>query len=286
MLLRFTKMQGLGNDFVVLDLITQRFNLQQRHIAKIADRHFGIGCDQVLAVEVPLSPDVDFRYRIFNADGSEVEQCGNGARCFAKFVRDKKLTAQRLIKVATSSGVIELEIIDNNQVRVNMGSPILNPDSVPFLVTNTAENSSYDDSNDNTYVIETNGKYHEIGVVSLGNPHAVIAVENVRTADVSTIGPAIEKHPQFPQQVNVGFMQVISPSEIHLRVHERAAGETLACGSGACAAVVSGHLRGLLNDNVRVHLPGGELDIEWRGRGHPVMMTGPATSVYEGQLLL
>ncbi|MFT7129401.1 MAG: diaminopimelate epimerase, partial [Gammaproteobacteria bacterium] len=242
MLLRFTKMQGLGNDFVVLDLITQRFNLQRRHILKIADRHFGIGCDQVLAVEVPLDPDVDFRYRIFNADGSEVEQCGNGARCFAKFVRDKKLTAKKLIKVSTSSGIIELEIAANNQIKVNMGPPVLEPENIPFHVAESSETSTSNDPRTNTYVIENNGEKCEIGVVSLGNPHAVIIVDNVQTADVATLGPAVETHSQFPQQVNVGFMQIVNRTEIHLRVHERGTGETLACGSGACAAVVSGHL--------------------------------------------
>ncbi|MFT5690695.1 MAG: diaminopimelate epimerase [Oceanicoccus sp.] len=286
MLLRFTKMQGLGNDFVVLDLITQRFNLQRRHILKIADRHFGIGCDQVLAVEVPLDPDVDFRYRIFNADGSEVEQCGNGARCFAKFVRDKKLTAKKLIKVSTSSGIIELEIAANNQIKVNMGPPVLEPENIPFHVAESSETSTSNDPRTNTYVIENNGEKCEIGVVSLGNPHAVIIVDNVQTADVATLGPAVETHSQFPQQVNVGFMQIVNRTEIHLRVHERGTGETLACGSGACAAVVSGHLRGLLDDKVRVHLPGGDLDIEWQGFGQPVMMTGPAASVFEGQILL
>lgn len=286
MLLRFTKMQGLGNDFVVLDLITQRFNLQRRHILKIADRHFGIGCDQVLAVEVPLDPDVDFRYRIFNADGSEVEQCGNGARCFAKFVGDKKLTAKKLIRVATSSGIIELEIVANNDVKVNMGPPILEPENIPFSVTENPERSLVNDPRTNTYVIENNGEKYEIGVVSLGNPHAVIIVDNVQTADVATLGPMVETHSQFPQQVNVGFMQIVNRGEIHLRVHERGSGETLACGSGACAAVVSGHLRGLLDDRVRVHLPGGDLDIEWQGFEQPVMMTGPATSVFEGHILL
>jgi diaminopimelate epimerase len=286
MLLRFTKMQGLGNDFVVLDLITQRFNLQRRHILTIADRHFGIGCDQVLAVDVPLDPDVDFRYRIFNADGSEVEQCGNGARCFAKFVRDKKLTAKKLIRVATSNGIIELEVVTNNEIRVNMGAPILEPENIPFSVAENPQNCVADNPHTNTYSIEVDGEKREFGVVSMGNPHAVMVVDNVQTADVATLGPAVETHSRFPQQVNVGFMQIVNRSEIHLRVHERGTGETLACGSGACAAVTSGHLRGLLDDKVRVHLPGGDLDIEWQGFGQPVMMTGPATSVFEGQILL
>lgn len=282
MLLRFTKMHGLGNDFVVFDLITQRFNLQPRHIRKIADRHFGVGCDQVLAVEVPNSPEVDFRYRIFNADGSEVEQCGNGARCFAKFVRDKKLTGKDLIHVETNAGVIELSMIENNLVRVDMGKPILDLKRIPFV----AENHHLSPAHSHTYSIEAEGQVCEIGVVSMGNPHAVMAVDDIKTAAVNKLGPALELHSQFPKQVNVGFMQIINRREIHLRVHERGVGETLACGSGACAAVVSGQLRGLLDEQVEVHLPGGDLRISWRGEGHPVMMTGPATSVFEGQMLL
>lgn len=274
MLLRFSKMHGLGNDFVVLDLITQRFNLQEKHIRTLADRRFGIGCDQVLVVEIPRQPDVDFRYRIFNCDGQEVEQCGNGARCFAKFVRDKKLTGKRKIRVETHSGIIELSITDDQQVRVNMGKPVLNPAEIPFDAEQQA----------NTYTIDVDGQTCEIGAVSMGNPHSVLLVDDVDTAAVATLGPAIENHPRFPQRVNAGFMQVVSRKEIKLRVHERGAGETLACGTGACAAMVSGQLRGLLDQRVTVSLPGGKLTIEWRGEGHPVMMTGPATNVFEGQV--
>ncbi len=274
MLLRFTKMHGLGNDFVVLDLVTQRFQLKERHIRKLADRRFGIGCDQVLAVEVPQQPDVDFRYRIFNNDGNEVEQCGNGARCFAKFVRDKKLTGKKRIRVATNTGVIELSITEDRQVRVNMGKPILSPIDIPFDAEQWAE----------TYAIDVNGQTLEIGAVSMGNPHSVLLVDDVKTANVEELGPAIESHPRFPNRVNAGFMQVVSRKEINLRVYERGAGETLACGSGACAAVVSGHLRGLLDQRVKVNLPGGSLTIDWRGEGHPVMMIGPATTVFEGQI--
>ena len=276
MLLRFTKMQGLGNDFVVVDLITQRFSLQEKHIRKLADRHFGIGCDQVLVVETPRRPDVDFRYRIYNGDGNEVEQCGNGARCFAKYVFDKKLTGKKRIKVETNTGIIELSFTDNNQVRVNMGKPELEPAAIPFQA----------DARANSYSLEHEGQRYEVGAVSMGNPHMVLPVDNVAQAPLATLGPPLECHPRFPQKVNVGFMEVISRNEINLRVFERGAGETLACGSGACAAVVSGQLRNMLDQRIKVNLPGGSLTIEWRGEGHPVMMTGPATTVFEGQILI
>lgn len=274
MLLRFTKMHGCGNDFVVLDLITQRFILKERHIRKLADRHFGIGCDQVLVVEPPTRPDVDFRYRIFNADGGEVEQCGNGARCFARFVRDKRLTGSDTIKVETAAGVIELQITRNRQVQVDMGAPILAPATIPFTAPAEAL----------TYAIEVGGDTFEIGAVSMGNPHAVLLVDAVADAPVTTLGPQLEVHPRFPQRVNVGFMQVLGRDEINLRVWERGAGETLACGTGACAAVVHGQMRGLLDRRVQVNLPGGALTIEWRGAGQPVMMTGPTATVFEGQI--
>lgn len=276
MLLRFTKMHGCGNDFVVLDLISQRFQLKERHIRKLADRHFGIGCDQVLVVEPPADPDVDFRYRIYNADGGEVEQCGNGARCFAKFVRDNRLTGKDLLRVETRAGIIELEITRNKNVRVNMGVPRLNPADIPFRAAARAP----------AYPLRVDAQSYEIGAVSMGNPHAVLLVDDVATAPVATLGPKLEAHPDFPQRVNAGFMQVLSRSEINLRVFERGAGETLACGTGACAAVVSGQLRGLLDNEVQVNLPGGSLSIEWHGEGRPVMMTGPATTVYEGQIQL
>ncbi len=276
MLLRFTKMHGCGNDFVVLDLISQRFVLKDRHVRKLADRHFGIGCDQLLVVEPPGRPDVDFRYRIFNADGSEVEQCGNGARCFARYVRDNRLTGKDTLRVETKAGIIELHITRNKQVRVNMGTPILAPGEIPFVASGRATQ----------YALEVDGQNYEIGAVSMGNPHAVLLVDNVQTAPVVTLGAKIEVHNYFPQRVNVGFMQVLSPHEINLRVFERGVGETLACGTGACAAVVSGQLRGLLAQEVQVNLPGGSLQIEWRGEGQPVMMTGPATTVFDGQIQL
>ncbi|HET8709827.1 MAG TPA: diaminopimelate epimerase [Spongiibacteraceae bacterium] len=276
MLLRFTKMHGCGNDFVVLDLISQRFVLKDRHVRKLADRHFGIGCDQVLVVEPPGHPDVDFRYRIFNADGSEVEQCGNGARCFARYVRDKRLTGKDTLRVETKAGVIELHITRNKQVRVNMGVPILEPSKIPFSAAARAT----------SYTLDVEGNNYDIGAVSMGNPHAVLLVDDAHTAPVTALGAKIEVHSRFPQRVNVGFMQVLSNSEINLRVFERGVGETLACGTGACAAVVSGQLRGLLGQTAQVNLPGGSLQIEWRGEGEPVMMTGPATTVFEGQIQL
>ena len=276
MLLRFTKMQGLGNDFVVLDLITQRYRLRQKDILLLADRHFGIGCDQVLVVEHPRNPDVDFRYRIYNCDGSEVEQCGNGARCFARFVLDKKLTGKRKIKVETSSGIIELGITDNKQVRVNMGKPELEPANIPFTA----------DAKAASYPVDVAGQTLSLGSVSMGNPHCTLVVDSVDSAAVETLGPALEAHPRFPQKVNVGFMEIIDRRNVKLRVFERGVGETLACGTGACAAMVAGQVQGLLDQHVTVELPGGKLLIEWRGEGHPVMMTGPATTVFEGQIQL
>jgi diaminopimelate epimerase len=276
MLLRFSKMHGCGNDFVVLDMISQRFVLKERHIRKLADRHFGIGCDQVLVVEAPGRPDVDFRYRIFNADGGEVEQCGNGARCFARFVRDNRLTGKDLLRVETKGGIIELQITRNKNIRVNMGVPVLNPANIPFRASARAL----------TYPLLVDNQTYEISAVSMGNPHAVLLVDDVATAPVAALGPKIETHADFPQRVNAGFMQTVSPEEINLRVFERGTGETLACGTGACAAVVSGQLRGLLGAEVQVNLPGGSLSIEWRGEGQPVMMTGPATTVFEGQIQL
>ncbi len=272
MLLKFTKMHGLGNDFVVLDLISQRFNLRPRHVRKLADRRFGIGCDQLLVVEAPQDPDVDFRYRIYNQDGNEVEQCGNGARCFAKFVRDRKLTRKDVIKVETAAGILELRVREDRQIEVDMGVPVLTPAEIPFR----------DESQATSYSLSVDGQELQIGAVSMGNPHSVLRVDDVDTAAVDQLGPLIEGHTDFPQRVNAGFMQVVSPSEIKLRVYERGVGETLACGSGACAAVVAGRLQGLLHETVQVHLPGGTLEIQWAGEGQAVIMTGPATTVFEG----
>ncbi|HEY9037249.1 MAG TPA: diaminopimelate epimerase [Pseudomonadales bacterium] len=274
--LQFTKMHGLGNDFVVIDLISQHVDLEEKHIRQIADRHFGIGCDQVLVVEAPHNPDVDFRYRIYNADGGEVEQCGNGARCFAKFVRDKKLTRKTDIRVETSSGIIDLHITQNHLVRVMMGVPVLNPADIPFRAEAEAE----------TYALPVDGWPATIGAVSMGNPHAVLFFDDISKAPVDTLGPKIETHVDFPNRTNVGFAQIINAEEINLRVWERGCGETLACGTGACAAVVAAQLQGKVGQRVKVNLPGGHLWIDWQGRGHPVTMTGPATTVFEGSILL
>ncbi len=276
MLFEFTKMHGLGNDFVVIDAIRQSINLSTEDIRFIADRRFGVGCDQLLLVEQADSPEVDFHYRIFNADGGEVEQCGNGARCFARFVHDEGLTQKTQIPVSTRTGNILLSLRADGQVQVNMGVPKWLPADIPFV---SAQQES-------VYTIATDFGDYELGVVSMGNPHAVIMVDDIDTAPLDTVGAAIEKHPRFPEKVNVGFMQVIDATHVMLRVYERGAGETLACGTGACAAVVSGQLRGLLAENVIVQLPGGKLDISWRGAGQPVYMTGPAESVFKGKMSL
>ncbi|NND68389.1 MAG: diaminopimelate epimerase [Halioglobus sp.] len=273
MQLNFTKMHGAGNDFVVLDLVTQHYRLRSRDVRRIADRHFGIGCDQVLVVEPPTRPDVDFSYRIFNADGDEVEQCGNGARCFARFVRARKLTNKRVITAQTAGGVLELRIRGNHDVEVAMGEPRFEPAEIPFNAEARAD----------SYTLAANNQTVEIGALSMGNPHAVLRVENVDTADVAGLGPAIESHPDFPNRVNAGFMQVVSQNEINLRVYERGVGETLACGSGACAAVVYGINRGWLSSPVTVALPGGKLTIAWTP-GAPVIMTGPTAEVFEGTI--
>lgn len=274
MLLRFTKMHGLGNDFMVIDMVTQHAQLSPKLIRQWSDRHVGIGFDQLLVVEPPGDPEVDFRYRIFNADGSEVEQCGNGARCFARFVQDKRLTAKSQIEVQTAGGRITLHVRPDGQVTVNMGVPRLKPSEVPFQADTAAV----------TYPLTVAGQNLEISVVSMGNPHCVTLVEDVDTYPVAELGPALESHPRFPQRVNAGFLQVVDPHHARLRVYERGAGETLACGTGACAAAVAGIRRGLLRSPVQVRLPGGPLRIEWAGEGQPVMMTGPASRVYEGQI--
>ena len=278
MLLPFTKMHGLGNDFMVIDGVTRPITLTPAQIRRWADRHFGIGFDQLLLVEPPTMPDTLFTYRIFNGDGGEVEQCGNGARCFARFVLDKKLTTERTIPVGTKAGRIVLQVTDDGAVTVNMGCPRLLPAEIPFIAEAPA--SSYLLAlNDSTSV--------PIDTLSMGNPHAVLDVPDIETAPVTTMGAAIERHPRFPLRVNVGFMQITDRHHIRLRVFERGAGETLACGTGACAAVVSGIRRGLLDSPCRVQLPGGELVIAWAGQPtNPVWMTGPAEAVFDGQIPL
>jgi len=274
--LHFTKMHGLGNDFMVVDAISQPFRLRPEMIRKLSDRNFGIGFDQLLVVEPPGLPDVDFRYRIFNSDGSEVEQCGNGARCFARFVRDRQLTNKRVIRVQTAGGVIELRVERNGRVTVDMGVPELNPPAIPFAA----------DSRKTVYTVEVDGQTVELTAVSMGNPHGVLLVDDVKTAPVETLGPLLEKHPRFPSRANIGFLEIRDRGHARLRVFERGAGETLACGSGACAAVVAGRLRGLLDERVEVELDGGSLAIEWPGEGAAVMMEGPAATVFEGELRL
>ncbi|WP_045856860.1 diaminopimelate epimerase [Teredinibacter purpureus] len=274
MRLRFTKMEGIGNDFVMIDAISQKITVTPERARKLADRHFGVGCDQVLVVESPTNPDTDFRYRIFNSDGTEVENCGNGARCFALFVRQRQLTSKTTICVETAAGILTLHVNDDNQVTVNMGAPELTPSNIPF----TADKQlAY-------YPLRVADQTFDIGAVSMGNPHAITLVEDLTHFPVDTIGPLIESHKQFPSRVNAGFMQIIDRKTVRLRVYERGAGETLACGTGACAAVVSGILRGLLDPTVAVELPGGTLRIQWEGAQNPVMMTGPATSVFHGQV--
>jgi len=275
MRLRFAKMQGQGNDFVVLDGVRQAVDLAPEDVRRIADRHFGIGCDQVLVVERAASPANDFRYRIFNADGGEVEQCGNGARCFARFVLEEGLTAKREIRVETASGVIAPRLEESGQVTVDMGPPRFAPREIPFT---GAREAHVVDS------LEVGGAAIEVSVVSMGNPHVVQLVPDVDRAPVGTQGPLIERHPAFPQRVNAGYMQVVSRGEVRLRVWERGAGETLACGTGACAAVVAGIRRGLLDRDVRVATRGGDLRIRWPADHANVMMTGDAVRVFDGEI--
>ncbi|MDO9469874.1 MAG: diaminopimelate epimerase [Nitrosomonas sp.] len=275
MKLKFTKMQGLGNDFVVLDGINQSINLDQQQIRLLADRHFGIGCDQLLLVE-KAAGQADFRYRIFNADGSEVEQCGNGARCFVRYVHDHGLTQKNEIRIETLSGVISPKLEINGNVTVNMGKPLFEPEAIPFFAEKTAL----------TYLLEMPDKPVTISALSIGNPHAVRVVREIESAPVETEGAFIETHPRFPKRVNVGYMQVIDRNHIKLRVFERGAGETLACGTGACAAVVAGINLGLLDNQVTVSTRGGELTISWQGEDTPVWMTGPAVTVFEGEINL
>lgn len=274
--MNFTKMHGLGNDFIVIDAIHQTISLSAEQVRFLADRRFGIGCDQLLLVERASQPTVDFRYRIFNADGSEVQQCGNGARCFARFVRDKGLTNKDIIVVETASGTITLYIENNGEVRVNMGTPRFAPAALPFIA----------EQEQDRYPIEVDGIAHTIGAVSMGNPHAVMLFSDINTAPVDTLGPKLESHPRFPERVNVGFMQVVSRNHIRLRVYERGAAETLACGTGACAAVAVGIRWKLLDDTVKVDLPGGSLTIRWEGNDAPLWMIGPATHVFEGAIEL
>ena len=284
MRIRFTKMQGAGNDFVVLDETTQRLNLTPAHYRFLADRHFGVGADQILTVRPAPQPDVDFEYVIHNADGGEVEQCGNGSRCFVRFVREQGLTDKTTVRVKVHGGVITLQEMPDGQVTVDMGAPVFDLPQVPFAAAHATA------VNDTTWqLVLSNGDAVKVGVVSMGNPHAVQVVADVDTAPVLAQGPLIENHAAFPKRVNAGFMQVLSRNAVRLRVFERGAGETLACGTGACAAVVAGIRRGLLSSPVLVHTRGGDLSIDWQGQSQkesPVMMTGPAQTVFEGEVTL
>ena len=272
---KFTKMQGLGNDFVVIDAVNQSVCLSPAQRRLLADRHFGVGCDQILLVEGAVG-DADFRYRIYNADGGEVEQCGNGARCFVRYVHDRGMTQKNEIRVETSGGLIIPRLEANGEVSVNMGMPKFEPKQIPFIAEKRAM----------TYSIDISGRQVEISAVSLGNPHAVQLVEDVDGAPVITEGALIENHPSFPKRVNAGYMQVVDRTHIRLRVYERGAGETLACGTGACAAVVIGIERGLLQSTVQVNMRGGDLTVRWEGEGQPVWMTGPAVTVFDGEIEL
>jgi diaminopimelate epimerase len=276
MTLRFTKMHGLGNDFVVFDAINQTLRLSASDYRRLADRRFGIGCDQILLVEPPRLPDTDFHYRIINADGSEVEACGNGARCFARFVREKGFSDKDVIPVGTAAGAITLKQLPGDLVEVDMGVPVLEPSRIPFVADQRAP----------TYPLEIDGITHEICAVSMGNPHAVLLVPELDETPVTQLGPRIENHPRFPNRVNAGFMQIVDRGHIRLRVYERGTGETLACGTGACAAVVAGRLLGRLDPEVSVKLPGGELVVEWQSEGQSVLMRGTAVTVFEGTIEL
>lgn len=278
MRLRFTKMHGLGNDFMVVDGLSQPLPedgppLSEADLRRLGDRHFGVGFDQLLVVQPPRHEGVDFRYRIFNSDGSEVNQCGNGARCFARFVRDQGLTQKHEIRVETAAGLMTLKVTDDGLVTVDMGAPLWAPEAIPFQADTEAD----------TYILVAGQNAYEVSAVGLGNPHVVLLVENVDTAPVATLGPELERHERFPERVNAGFMQILNRHEIRLRVFERGAGETLACGSGACAAVVCGQRRGLLDQNVTVHLAGGTLQVHYDGHGG-IRMTGPASRVYDGEI--
>ncbi len=307
MRLKFTKMQGAGNDFVVLDGVRQTLALSPEQYRALADRHFGIGCDQILLVQPATRPDCDFRYRIFNADGGEVQQCGNGARCFVRFVHEQGLTPKREIRVETAAGIIVPRLEEDGQVTVDMGPPRFAPAEIPFIPEGRVCSAGAMSRRDGilqgspaccsdqknvageapalpTYVIEVSGEPVELSVVSMGNPHAVRVVCDVDTAPVQELGARIEHHPSFPERVNVGFLQVLHRGEVKLRVFERGAGETLACGTGACAAVVAGITRGLLDAQVRVHTRGGDLSINWAGPGSHVFLTGPAVSVFQGEI--
>ena len=272
--MKFTKMHGLGNDFVVIDAVTQNVRVTASMARRLGNRTLGIGCDQILVVEPPSDPSFDFNYRIFNADGGEVEQCGNGARCLARFVKDRRLTGKSTIRVKTMNRVMELRINADNLVSVDMGIPALAPAEIPFQADESA----------NLYAIDIGGNRYQIAAISMGNPHGILQVDDVQTAPVSELGPQLECHERFPNRVNAGFMQVIDRQQLKVRVFERGAGETQACGSGACAAAVAAIQQELVDSPVTVHLTGGDLSIDWQGEGQPLIMTGPAVTVFHGRI--
>jgi len=274
MLMKFTKMHGLGNDFVVIDAVTQNVRVTASMARRLGNRTLGIGCDQILVVEPPSDPSIDFNYRIFNADGGEVEQCGNGARCLARFVKDRRLTGKSTIRVKTMNRVMELRINADNLVSVDMGIPALAPAEIPFQADESA----------NLYAIDIGGNRYQIAAISMGNPHGILQVDDVQTAPVSELGPQLECHERFPNRVNAGFMQVVDRQQLKVRVFERGAGETQACGSGACAAAVAAIQQELVDSPVTVHLTGGDLSIDWQGEGQPLIMTGPAVTVFHGRI--
>ena len=276
MLMKFTKMHGLGNDFVVIDGVRQHINLTTNAIKHIADRNLGIGCDQILLIEPPSDKTVDFNYRIFNCDGSEVDQCGNGARCMGRFIADQQLSGKKTILLQTKNRIMEVSATSKNQVTVNMGPPIFTPDDIPFKVV----------QQEKLYPLKVGTHDLNIAALSLGNPHAVIQVDDTDTALVDDIGPLVQEHSQFPESVNVGFMQIIDRQNIRLRVYERGVGETQACGSGACAAAVAAIQQNLVDTKVKLELLGGSLSVEWQGETTPILMTGPAETVFHGKIKL
>lgn len=276
MKLSFSKMQGAGNDFVIIDAVTQVVDLSTAHIKRIADRRRGVGCDQVLLLSPPDDPDADFRYSIFNADGSRAGQCGNGARCVGRFLREKKLTRQRELTLLTDGEPLSLSITEDGRVFAGLAAPKFSPESVPFSASETAAQ----------YPLEVQGQNLSVGVLSMGNPHAILMVDDCDSAPVSSLGPLIESHERFPDRVNVGFLQVNSRNDAKLRVYERGVGETEACGSGACAAAVHGMQLGLLDPDVTLQLPGGKLTVSWEGGNSPVWLGGPTASVFDGTISL
>jgi len=276
MLIKFTKMHGLGNDFVVIDAVRQAVNLNSDIIKQLADRNLGIGCDQVLVIEPPSAKNIDFDYRIFNCDGTEVEQCGNGARCMGRYIADQNLSGKKLVRLKSKNRIMEVQLKSRTLVTVDMEPPTLEPDAIPFIA----------DNQNTTYAIDIDGQTHNISAISMGNPHAVIRVDDINSAAVEQLGPQLQAHRQFPESVNVGFMEIVNPQHIRLRVYERGAGETQACGSGACAAAVAAIRQGLVENIVNIELLGGELSIEWQGDEQPVLMTGPTETVFHGQIKL